>query len=104
METAGKKLRRYRKAAGLSGEKLGELAGCNKSKISKLENDEQRLDVQWAKRLAPHLKVHPFQLLPDVEYDQENQDLIDNINRLEEKEKELVESFVATILQKKEEE
>lgn len=71
MNTPGKRLKHYREKKGLSGEELGVLAGCNKSKISKLENGSQTLDTKWAKRLAVHLGIKPYQLLPDLDIEDE---------------------------------
>lgn len=92
-KTAGQRLTEYRKKANLSGERLGELVGCNKSKISKLENGKQKMDVDWAKKLAPHLGIKPYQLLPDLGYEDDQ-----DISRLDAAEKKMVQKFVRSLL------
>lgn len=96
MNTPGKRLKFFREKKGLSGEELGNLVGCNKSKISKLENGDQTLDTKWAKRLAPPLGIKAFQLLPDLD---EEDELIREIRDLDAREAKLVESLVRSIKQ-----
>lgn len=64
-EKAGAILKANRKKAGLSLERLAELAGCSFGKISKLESGTQKITTEWATRLAPHVGLRPYDLLPD---------------------------------------
>lgn len=57
------RIRELRDAAGLTAEQLATLAGTTKSQLGKLERGERRLSDHWAGRLAPHLKVQPYELL-----------------------------------------
>lgn len=57
------KLKGARMAAGLSQEKLAEMAGTSQPQILKLEKGERKMTLDWAVRLAPHLGVHPSELL-----------------------------------------
>lgn len=50
-----KKLRRLRKAAKLTQEKLAKLAHTSQQQITKLENGKRKLSVMWASRIAPHI-------------------------------------------------
>ncbi len=64
------RIKELRKQANLSQEQLGELIGCNKSKISKLENESQELTQSWMSKIARALSLHgahimPADLLPD---------------------------------------
>ena len=83
-------LRETRKALKLSQEKLGELAGCGKAKISKLESGTQKMTSEWAKRLAPYLKLRPVDLLPEIVEYERTQSLIakglneENFDKLDE--------------------
>lgn len=56
-------LRALRQAAGLSQEKLAELAGTSQPQINKLETGQRKLTVDWAVKLAPPLGVEPTALL-----------------------------------------
>ncbi len=58
-----------RKQANLSQEKLGDEVGCNKSKISKLENGNQELTQNWMLKISRALIKHgvfvtPSEILP----------------------------------------
>ena len=55
-----------RKVVGLNAEQLATLAGTTKSQLGKLERGERRLSDHWAARLAPHLRVQPYELLMPV--------------------------------------
>lgn len=56
-------VRELRQAAGLSQEKLAELAGTSQPQINKLETGQRKMTVDWAVKLAPHLGVDPATLL-----------------------------------------
>lgn len=62
-QEAAKRLCSQRKRLGLSQTDLAALAGTSKQQIYKLENGITRLGVEWAERLAPHLRVSPEYLL-----------------------------------------
>ncbi len=47
-----------RKQTGISQEVLGEEVGCNKSKISKLENGNQELTQNWMVKIANALNKY----------------------------------------------
>ena len=55
-------LKDARKKAGLSQERLGQLADSGRSTIVKLENGTMTMTEDWAKRLAPHLGVRADRL------------------------------------------
>lgn len=56
-------LRELRQAAGLSQEKLAELAGTSQPQINKLEAGQRKMTVDWAVKLARPLGVDPTLLL-----------------------------------------
>jgi transcriptional regulator with XRE-family HTH domain len=53
-----------RKQTGLSQEQLGEELGCNKSKISKLENGNQELTQNWMIKIARAFTKHGLSITP----------------------------------------
>ncbi len=56
-------MRELRQAAGLSQEKLAELAGTSQPQINKLETGQRKMTVDWAVKLARPLGVEPALLL-----------------------------------------
>ena len=56
------RIQEWRKKAGLSQQKLADLAGTGRSQIVKLERGERRLTYLWMQRLAPHLNCRPIDL------------------------------------------
>lgn len=56
-------LRALRQAAGLSQERLAELAGTSQPQINKLETGQRKMTVDWAVKLARPLGVEPASLL-----------------------------------------
>ncbi|CAO3414258.1 XRE family transcriptional regulator [Azospirillum endophyticum] len=56
-------MRELRQAAGLSQEKLAELAGTSQPQINKLETGQRKMTVDWAVKLAGPLGVEPTVLL-----------------------------------------
>ena len=56
-------MRELRQAAGLSQEKLAELAGTSQPQINKLETGQRKMTVDWAVKLAGPLGVEPAALL-----------------------------------------
>ncbi|PWC39879.1 LexA family transcriptional regulator [Azospirillum sp. TSO35-2] len=56
-------MRELRQAAGLSQEKLAELAGTSQPQINKLETGQRKMTVDWAVKLAQPLGVEPTALL-----------------------------------------
>ncbi|WP_434614400.1 XRE family transcriptional regulator [Azospirillum sp. B2RO_4] len=56
-------MRELRQAAGLSQEKLAELAGTSQPQINKLETGQRKMTVDWAVKLARPLGVEPAHLL-----------------------------------------
>ncbi|CAO3354088.1 hypothetical protein [Azospirillum melinis] len=56
-------MRELRQAAGLSQEKLAEMAGTSQPQINKLETGQRKLTVDWAVKLAGPLGVEPAVLL-----------------------------------------
>jgi phage repressor protein C with HTH and peptisase S24 domain len=56
-------LRALRQAAGLSQERLADLAGTSQPQINKLETGQRKMTVDWAVKLARPLGVEPTSLL-----------------------------------------
>lgn len=56
------RIKELRKKAGLSQERLGEHIGCNKSKVSKLENGNQELTQNWMLKIASALQNHGLKI------------------------------------------
>lgn len=58
----GKNVQRYRKAVGLTQEKLGELTGLDRGYISGVERGVRNPAIQNIEKLAKALKVKPARL------------------------------------------
>lgn len=58
----GKNVQRYRKAAGLTQEKLGELTGLDRGYISGVERGVRNPAIQNIEKIAKALKIKPAQL------------------------------------------
>ena len=56
-------LKKFRKRANLSQERLADLVNSGRSTIVKMERGEMVLSKKWAERLAPHLNCKPYELL-----------------------------------------
>ncbi|WP_148219298.1 XRE family transcriptional regulator [Azospirillum sp. B510] len=56
-------MRELRQAAGLSQEKLADLAGTSQPQINKLETGQRKMTVDWAVKLAGPLGIEPAVLL-----------------------------------------
>lgn len=56
-------MRELRQAAGLSQERLADLAGTSQPQINKLETGQRKMTVDWAVKLARPLGVEPTALL-----------------------------------------
>lgn len=56
------RIQELRKKAGLTAEELAALVGTKKTQLGKLERGERRLSDHWARLIAPHLGVEPFEL------------------------------------------
>ncbi len=63
-------LREARLAAGLSQEKLAELAGTSQPQINKLEKGQRKLTLDWAVKFARVLDVDPNALLTEKTFNQ----------------------------------
>lgn len=55
-------IKEAREKADLSQTRLGELAGSGRSTIVKLEQGILPMTLDWARRLAPHLKCQPHEI------------------------------------------
>lgn len=58
------RLRELRERVGLTQAQLGGMVGVSGETIAKLERQERGLDLTWMVRLAPHLGVEPWALVP----------------------------------------
>ena len=58
------RIRELREAIGLTQTELARLANAHPTALNKLEKGSRGLDQDWMRRLAPHLKVTPAELLP----------------------------------------
>jgi transcriptional regulator with XRE-family HTH domain len=63
----GKRLREVREGAGLSQEKLGELATLHRTYVSSVERGKRNISLENIERLAVALKVTMGALMPDIE-------------------------------------
>lgn len=60
----GKKLREVRQRAGISQEKLADLAGLHRTYVSSVERGERNVSIITIERLADALKVTMSDLMP----------------------------------------
>jgi transcriptional regulator with XRE-family HTH domain len=61
----GEKLRKVRQKAGLSQEKLAELAGLHRTYVSSVERGRRNISLENVQRLAGALGVSMAELMPD---------------------------------------
>ena len=66
-QTFGVVLKKHRKKAGLSQEKLAEICGIERTFISMLERAERRPSLAMTFELANALKVKPSLLVREIE-------------------------------------
>lgn len=72
-KTPAQILRENRIKAKLTQEDLAALVGCKKANISKFESpgvNGREITIEWARKLAPHVGLKPYQLLPDLGYEE----------------------------------
>ena len=88
------RIKELRKKAGYSQESLGEVIGCNKSKISKLENGNQELTQSWMIKITRALnerglKVVASDLLPSEQayIDENERAYVEKYRQLEDSQK-----------------
>jgi transcriptional regulator with XRE-family HTH domain len=62
----GKRLREIREKAGISQEKLAELAGLHRTYVSSVERGKRNISIQNVERLAAALGTTMAQLMPDA--------------------------------------
>ena len=67
MMTTGEKIKKARKAAGLTQEQLGKLLGVKQAAISALEKDRTNIKYSTLEKIAEQLKVSVFELSDDIE-------------------------------------
>ena len=63
----GKRLRAVREKAGISQEKLAELAGLHRTYVSTVERGKKNISLLNIERLAVALGVRMADLMPDLE-------------------------------------
>ncbi len=59
-------LKTLREAAGLSQERLAELAGTSQPQIYKMEQNQRKMTLDWAVRLGSALGIDPGELMEDA--------------------------------------
>lgn len=67
LEKFGDRIRKLRKARGLSQEELAELAGLHRNYIGGIERGERNIALLNIMRLAKALKISPSELLDGIE-------------------------------------
>ncbi|MCP4184930.1 MAG: helix-turn-helix transcriptional regulator [Hyphomicrobiales bacterium] len=80
-------LRKMRKGLKLSQFELAELAHTSSQQISRLEQDERSWTLDWAKRLAPHLKISPVELLFPGMFSEMDKEFFDVMSSLKSEER-----------------
>ena len=63
----GRRLREIRGEAGISQEKLGELAGLHRTFVSMVERGERNVTIATVEKLAAGLNCRMADLMPDAE-------------------------------------
>lgn len=64
------RLREYRDIAGISQQRLADLAGTQQQQIDRWEKGKRPFPRRWAARLSPHLNCKPADLEPDEEIEE----------------------------------
>ena len=62
----GQRLRQFREVAGLSQEKLAEMAELHRNYVGSLERGQSNVSLLAMVRLAKCLKVRPYELIDTV--------------------------------------
>ena len=60
------RIKELREARGMTQEGLADAVGTSFQQISRLENGTRRLTVEWMRRIAGALAVHPAALFSDT--------------------------------------
>lgn len=60
-------VKKYRLEAGLSQEKLAELADLHRTYISAIEHERRNISIENIEKIADTLNVEPYKLLIDEE-------------------------------------
>ena len=68
-------MRKYRKKARLTQEKLAELCGSDHRYIGQIETGLRSPSLEFAEKVAAALKVAPYQLFYDESYNEDNETL-----------------------------
>ena len=86
-------VREHRDRRGLTQEQLAERLNTNKGQVSKLETGAQRMNDDWAGRIAEALNIEPWELMrhPDAP------DPADLLSGLLEQDKERVRQFAEAL-------
>ncbi len=97
------RIEEFRKKKGLSQEALGDLIGVQKAKISKLENGNQKLTMDYITRLADALGIKPWELIAPAEdidrliQNKEEEDIVKIRRQLNEKKQSQFDAMVKGI-------
>lgn len=65
-----------RQKAGLTQAQLAEKVSTTQSQIQRLETGQRKLSLEWARKLAPHLRIDPVSLFVGEDYAKQ----IDSVN------------------------
>ena len=74
-KTIGQRIRNYRNKAGLSQEKLAELAGCHSTYIGQLERGEKNATIESVARIASALDIPLEALFEEIGKTKGNNDI-----------------------------
>ncbi|WP_370931006.1 helix-turn-helix domain-containing protein [Bartonella sp. DGB1] len=94
-------LRFFRVKANLTAQQLAEKAGTTQPQIFRLETGQRKLTKEWAIRLAPHLGVNPKQLLFSDRPSDIDEDILDLLETLDDKQKLSLLNFIKDFYAKK---
>jgi transcriptional regulator with XRE-family HTH domain len=67
LKVIGQNVRLYRKNAGISQERLADLAGLHRTYVGGIERGERNVSAENIARIAAALKVKPYELLVEKE-------------------------------------
>ncbi|WP_297022434.1 helix-turn-helix domain-containing protein [Thalassospira sp.] len=84
------RIKKKRKARGLTLKQLAEIVGVSNQQISHLENGRRRLSVEWLLRIAEALECQPSDLLvePGKPHDARERAIIELFRELSEEQQE----------------
>lgn len=96
-------MREIRLDRGLTLEQLADLAGISKGYLSQIETGRKTVNARRIEALARALRVHPSEIFADETISKETKELLEVIEKLDQRDRETLAAFAATLRRQSEE-